>query len=317
MDAAGAVGQLSAATDTAKRLHTAATQAQTRGLAANAAQTDLGTVLDPSQKGHYTGPVNGQAHTKPTGSQRSGGDPVERFAEPAMLVESPERVALTTPNSSAAFAGRHLHLTAQRDAHLAAGATIAAAAGDGAGFYAAAGGIKTIANHGSISIEAHDDAMQILADRDVTIASTSARVEVLSKNTIVLQSGQCTVRLDGSNLTFACPGTFTVKGGGQEFVDGASQAAALPDLPMGEIQPSDLAFRRVYADGSPIAGLSYRATLSDGSVLQGATNTAGLATHPTVPLATSASVIYGKDPNPPNTNTGAEVDDDLKNLFGR
>ncbi|WP_157510854.1 DUF2345 domain-containing protein, partial [Frateuria sp. Soil773] len=94
---------------------------------------------DPRQDGKYAGSVNGQSATKPQGGQRSGGDPVERFAVPAIVLEGPGAVALTTPNSATAFAGEHLHITSQHDTHLAAGAAFAAVAGDAVSLYTAAG----------------------------------------------------------------------------------------------------------------------------------------------------------------------------------
>jgi type VI secretion system VgrG family protein len=239
MDAAGANGQLAAASATARRLDTAASQAKATGLDANTAQSDLHRALDPAQDGKYAGSVNGQSTTKPAGAKRNGGAPVERFAEPAVLIESPERLAFTTPESAAVFAGRHLHLTAQRDAHLAAGATLGAAAGDGVGLYAVAGGLKTIANHGPLSIEAHADALQVLADKSVTVASAGGQLKVLAKEAVVLKAGQCTVSLKGGGVTLSCPGSFTVKSASHAFMGPASKPAALEALPsgrMGEIQ---------------------------------------------------------------------------------
>ncbi|MBE1161896.1 type VI secretion system Vgr family protein [Dyella acidiphila] len=232
MDAAGAVSQLNAAAATAQRLDSAATQAKANGLAANPAQTALQQAIDPGKNGKYSGDVNGLAATKPTDNQRSGGDPVERFAQPVILVEAPQSMVLASSQSAAAFAGNHLHTTSQRDMHLAAGATIGAATGDAVSLYTADGGMNVIANHGPVSIEAHTDAMQILADQSVTVTSTTDRIEVLAKDKIVLQAGQSTVTLEGPNIIFACPGNFTVKSGmpqWQERRSEPSQLLALPD----------------------------------------------------------------------------------------
>ncbi|MDO1530433.1 type VI secretion system Vgr family protein [Fulvimonas sp. R45] len=235
MDAAEAVGQLKAAATTAQRLDSAAMQAKATALQANPAHADLQQAIDPQQDGHYAGTVNGQAATKPRGDQRSGGDPVERFAQPVALLETPESLALTTPASAALFAGGHQHLTSQRDTHLAAGATLALAAGQNAGLYAADGGMKLVANHGPVSLEAHTDALEILADQSVTVTSTTDRINVLAKNTIVLQAGQSTITLDGPNITIACPGNFTVKSGTHDWLGGENQAAQLLKLPEGTV----------------------------------------------------------------------------------
>jgi type VI secretion system VgrG family protein len=269
MDAAEAIGQLKAANATAKRLDSAATQAKAGGLTANSAQTDLQQAVDPQQNGKYSGPVNGQAASKPSGNQRSGGDPVERFAQPAVLMESPESVALTTPKSAASFAGEHQHLTSQRDTHLAAGATLAAVSGDSASLYTADGGINVIANHGPVSLEAHTDAMDILADQSVTVTSTTDSIQVLAKDTIVLQSGQSQITLDGQNITIACPGNFTVKSGTHEWLGSEGQAANLDELPYQLITPIkqrySLRWQTLSAvDGSLASGVDVIA-LEDGS----------------------------------------------------
>ncbi|MEJ2633652.1 MAG: DUF2345 domain-containing protein [Acidihalobacter sp.] len=168
-----------------------------------------------------------------------------------------------------------------------------------------------------LSIEAHADALQVLADKSVTVASAGGQLKVMAKQAVVLKAGQCTVSLEGGGVTLSCPGSFTVKSASHAFMGPASQPAALPDLPQAHIQPTELTFRRTYADGSPIAGLPYTATLADGTVLRGATNAAGTALHAGVPLAASACVVYEQDPNPPAGLAAAGVDDDLKALFGR
>jgi type VI secretion system VgrG family protein len=292
MDAAEALGQLQAANATARRLDSAATQAKAGSLAANRAQTDLQQAIDPRQDGHYTGPVNGQSATKPQGAQRDGGDPVERFAQPAALLETPASLALTTPGSAASFAGEHHHLTSQRDTHLAAGATLSTVSGDAASLYAADGGMKIIANHGPVSIEAHTDAMQILADQSVTVTSTTDRIDVLAKDKLVLQAGQSTITLDGPNITIACPGNFTVKSGTHEWLGGESQAAPLPALPNGTMPLTTLKLDHRYHDDKGLPLADYEATLADGSVRKGKLDGQGKATIENVPTG-GAEVRFG------------------------
>jgi len=80
------------------------------------------------------------------------------------------------------------------------------------------------------------------------------------------------------------------------------------------LKPTELEFRRVYADGTPIAGIPYRVTLPDGSVREGACNAAGLAQLGGVQPG-SAEVVYGLDPNPPKVSVTMEVDPDLLQLL--
>uniref|UniRef100_UPI0032B15CC4 DUF2345 domain-containing protein n=1 Tax=uncultured Salinisphaera sp. TaxID=359372 RepID=UPI0032B15CC4 len=87
-----------------------------------------------------------------------------------------------------------------------------------------------------LSLQAHDDTLEILADDSVTVTSSSDTVNVFAQTKIVLTSGQSTVTLEGGNITFACPGTFTVKGGAHGFVGPLSGNASISPLPNGTVE---------------------------------------------------------------------------------
>jgi hypothetical protein len=50
---------------------------------------------------------------------------------------------------------------------------------------------------------------------------------------ITLMAGQTSVTLEGGNITFACPGHFTVKGAQHPFSDGVNHRSSNADLPTG------------------------------------------------------------------------------------
>lgn len=231
LDIAEAVGQLKGAEQTAQALSDAAEGSQVAALGANAQQAKLITALDAEQDGKHPGRVNGQPATKPSGSSRDGGDPVEKFATPLLFVESPDAVALTTPKSALAYAGGNVHLTSQHDAHLAAGHTVAGVSGGHLALFAQHGPIKAIAANGPLTLQAHAGPLELLADQSVTITATDERIDVLAKQKIVLQAGQTQITLEGGDITFACPGNFTVKAGQVPFKGGGKANVALTALP--------------------------------------------------------------------------------------
>ena len=51
----------------------------------------------------------------------------------------------------------------------------------------------------------------------ITVVSVNDGIEIKAKDKIVLQAGQSSVTLEGGDITFACPGTFSVKGGQHVF----------------------------------------------------------------------------------------------------
>ncbi|CAM2174036.1 type VI secretion system secreted protein VgrG [Burkholderia cepacia] len=232
MDVAERVEQLKDAEKTAQELDRAATGALAVGLSANAALTDFLKAIDPAQDGKYAGSVGGQSATKPSGMQRDGGDPVERFATPAVLMESPENIVVTTPDSAVSYAAQHVHVTSQGDAHVGAGATVAAATGDAASLYSVAGGLKAIAGEGPVSVEAHASTMEILADQTVRVTSIDERVDVLAQDAIVLQQGPNRITLKGGDIIVETPGQFAVKSGGHPFPGPRAASVKLPALPV-------------------------------------------------------------------------------------
>ncbi|WP_321817335.1 MULTISPECIES: type VI secretion system Vgr family protein [unclassified Paraburkholderia] len=284
MDLGESVGQLKQALGTAGRLDGAATEARAGGLAGNAAQADFLKAIDPQQDGKYTGAVNGQSATRPTATQRDGGDPVERFAMPVVVLESPESIALTTPASAVAYAAGYVHLTAQGDAHLGAGATVAGASNDAVSLFSAAGGLKAIASQGPVSVESHTAAMEILADQSVQIVSTEERLDVLAQDAIVLQQGPNRITLKGADITIETPGRFAVKAGSHPFPGPASASPALPVLP---ISPPPGEACDFLAGGATGSGTARSATAA--AAAAAATPTAGAAAAPQAAAAAPAA----------------------------
>ena len=89
------------------------------------------------------------------------------------------------------------------------------------------GGLMAIAGNAPVSLAAHTDAMEILADKSITVTSTNNSILVEAQQKIVLQAGQSAITLEGGNITFACPGVFSVKGASHPFSSGGSDAAVL------------------------------------------------------------------------------------------
>jgi len=285
MDVAETVAQLKAAAETAKALSDAAQQQTALPLKANAEQTKFIQSIDPKQDGKYTGSVGGQAAQKAQAGSRELGDPTERFAQPHIVQEGPTDIGHASPASTLLFAGQHLHLTSQEDLHIASGHTFSTTVGEGASWFSHSGGIKSIAQAGTHTIQAHTDVMDILADQSVTITSSNDEIHILAKDKIVLQAGQSSVTLEGSNITFACPGTFSVKGSGNHFL-GPGKAPAemevLPDQKLSSLVLTkdtdkiyDEQIRFLFSDQKPLQNVKYTLVLDDGEEIRGVTDANG------------------------------------------
>lgn len=294
MDVAETVSQLKAAAETARALSDAAQRQQALPLKAHTAQSAFLKAIDPEQDGKHDGAVGGQEARKALPASRTLGKSTERFAQAFIVNEAPSDIGLSSPASTLLFAGGNLHATVQQDLHIASAHTVSAAIGEGASWFAHAGGIKSIAQAGSLTIQAHTDRMDILADQSITVTSVNDEIHLLAKEKIVLQAGQSSVTLEGGNITFACPGKFSVKGSGQAFLGPGRGEASLPALPTGKTEIKDwigLDYRDPET-GEAIADAGYEIHFAGGSVLTGKLDGQGLAQHDSVERKAVTKVVY-------------------------
>lgn len=279
MDVAEAVSLFKGAQDLGKRLTEAATQQNALfSKDAAKAQADFIDLIDPKAKGKHAGAVNGQDAVKAKSGAREldAGQPVEKFGAPIVLMEAPANINWATPASTVIFAGEQLQWTTQSDLHMAAAHTVSSVAANAANFFTHSGGIQAIAGNGPVSLQAHTDQLEILADKAITVISVNDSIKISARERIVLQAGQSQITLEGGNITFACPGTFTVKGSNHIFESGNSSKISPLKLPDSRLKLYDEEFiLKDKRTGEPFAKQFYRIKRADGSYEDGITDDLG------------------------------------------
>ena len=260
------------------------------------AQVELIEQVDPKQKGKFAGGVGGQDALKAAaGSRDADADAaVEKFGAPLVLMEAPSSINWATPASTVVFAGGQLQWTTQADLHMAAAYTVASVSANATGLFTHDGGIQAVAANGPVSLQAHTDQLEILADKAVTIVSVNDVIEIKAKEKIVLQAGQSSVTLEGGNITFACPGHFSVKGGQHVFRDGGRNTANIRALP-GDLAKQKHWIALHYLEPQTalgIAGAEYEIHFKDGAVINGKLDDDGKAHHDNVDNKPVKKVIY-------------------------
>lgn len=298
MDAAEALSLLKGAQSLATTLGDAAAQQQalfSKDVAK--AQTDFIEQIDPKEKGKYQGAVGGQSalKAKPGSRELDSAQPVEKLGSSIVLMDAAASMNWATPASTVVYAGQQLHWTTQSDLHLAAAHTVSSVAGNAANFFTHSGGIQAIAGNGPVSLQAHTDQLEILADKEITVISVNDCIEIKAKQKIVLQAGQSAVTLEGGDITFACPGKFTVKGGKHLFDGGGNKAANLLNLP-GELSEEAKHWIALHymdpelAEGIP--DVEYKIHFEGGPVLSGTLDKDGQALHENVLNKAVKKVVY-------------------------
>ncbi|WP_422506343.1 DUF2345 domain-containing protein, partial [Stenotrophomonas sp. GZD-301] len=235
LDSHEAVEQLRAAERALEAMHDTLQKQDVPPLGALTSTAQLRAKIDPTAEGKYGSQVNGQSGMKPGGGRSPGQDPVERFAAPLLLADSPDRIVWTTPASAVAYAGQNLQMTVQQDLQVSAGETVSAVAGEHVALFAQAGPVKVIAANGPVSLQSNTGELELLADQAITVTATDDRIDILAQQKVVLQAGNSAITLEGGNITFSCPGTFTVKAGQHPFMGGESGAAGIDALPQGTV----------------------------------------------------------------------------------
>ncbi|MED5618016.1 type VI secretion system Vgr family protein [Ideonella sp. BN130291] len=270
MDAAEAVAQLKAAQDLGERLNGAAQVMKAQVLKPHEAEQSLPRLIrsvDPQQDGKHEGTVNGQDARK-ADSQRQPTDPVERPATPTVLIDSASAMALTSEASIATFAGQDQAWVSQGDWQETAAHTASVVAGRTASWYTHDNGIQVKAANGPVSLRAHTDRLEILADQAVQVVSVNDEISISAKTKIELVGGDSSVVLDGGDITFKTPGSFTVKAATHDWQGAASARATLDALPMGSTAEliHFIEIERKYNDGSPVQGAPVQVRFEDGSI---------------------------------------------------
>lgn len=293
LDISDSVERLNQALESATALSTASTTHHALPLAANDA---LKAFIDHANQ-RYSEPQNGQEAAKPQAGSRQLQDPVERFEIPLTIIESTADTAFASPASSAFYAGANTHISSLADTHLSAQQTLSAVSGKGTSLFTHATGIKAIAANGPVSFQAHTDRLNITADRSVTIQSVNDEITINANDKITLYAGNASITLDGPNITFTCPGKFSVKGVNHDFAGAASGPAILPMLPQGTVDEAtkwlELDYR--YGDLNPVANAPYKVVFDNGMVKQGQLDSNGRARLEAIP-GTQAKVYFGEDP---------------------
>ncbi|MBI5256117.1 MAG: type VI secretion system tip protein VgrG [Burkholderiales bacterium] len=301
LDDAEAVAKLQAARALGSTLTTAARKGQAHGLSthdAGQAMDTLTAAVDLAQRGRHEASVGGQ-RAQQQDAARADTDAVHAFADPVLLMDAPSTVAFATEAQFASTAGQDTSLVAHGDSHQAAAHTYASVSGKTTSLYAHDGGIKAFAANGPVSLRAHTDAMQILADQELTIYSINDEIHIDAKERIELFDGKSSIVLEGGDITFTMPGLYSAPMSTHEFMAAGGGQPDLSALPRGTVKepPNELELHFHYDDLSPVAGATYTVTYETGEVYQGRLDSAAYTLIPGVPKG-RYRVEYGEDARP-------------------
>ncbi|VEB41560.1 Uncharacterized protein conserved in bacteria [Chromobacterium violaceum] len=65
--------------------------------------------------------------------------------------------------------------------------------------------LKLIAAKGKVQVQAQSDAMELTADKELTITSAKGKVQIAASQEVLLTSGGGYIRIAGGNIEIHCP----------------------------------------------------------------------------------------------------------------
>ncbi|AOM01661.1 type VI secretion system Vgr family protein [Cobetia marina] len=232
LDLSPAHQQLASAYQLANTLSDSATSHNAEALAG---RTQIKQASDDTQ-GTYGADDSGSRFDGSSAQSATNGGrgQAARLNAPWLHLTSPAGIATSTPESTHLAQGRSLSVTSGEDINLATGRSLVGAVVEKFSLFVQRSGIKLFAGKGKVEVQAQSDAMDLTAEKDVTITSTENDIDINAAKEILLTCGGAYVRLKDGNIELHAPGKIDVKGAQHSFGGPTSLNAAMTELPEGE-----------------------------------------------------------------------------------
>ncbi|MCD4483920.1 type VI secretion system tip protein VgrG, partial [Chromobacterium vaccinii] len=260
------------------------------------AETATGQLADTMETGpDEIGPDNAKAGKKPDGHLQHHADALKAWEagsntdkdgktakdqsgqQPLLILSGPAGIASLTEQSQTLSAGQNLNLIAQRDANHTTGRRWLHNVGQHISLFVAGVkdkvALKLIAAKGKVQVQAQSDAMELTADKDLTITSAKGKVQIAASQEVLLTSGGAYVRIKDGKIELHAPGTVSFKGASHDWSGGTSLGQTYNAMPQTKF---DDRFQLVdQHTGKPLANHKYEIHREFGGIERGYTDSEG------------------------------------------
>lgn len=167
------------------------------------------------------------------------GQKVPHMHKPLVVVTAQAGIGVAASDGLHIAAGEVAHFASGHDMQIAVGHTLTVHSGQAIGMLASAecagdgnAGIKLYAGQGDVELQAQSDEMTLAAKELVKIVSVNSHVDfAAAKNITLCTEGGASLTIEGGNITFACPGTISIKSSSKSFTGPAKENYVLPKFP--------------------------------------------------------------------------------------
>jgi len=173
--------------DTAHKLHDAQATAAMEGMAQESGQQD----------------VIADALRAQNDVVRGAGKEFPELAQPHLVLASPAGIETTTAQSTHIASAQHTALTAGRSLSIATGESLFASIRQTLRLFVHKAGMKLIAASGKITVQAHDDDIQVIANKVLSLISQADWVDIKGRKGVRLHGTECMVEITDRLQVFA------------------------------------------------------------------------------------------------------------------
>ncbi|MGH8086166.1 MAG: type VI secretion system Vgr family protein [Lysobacter sp.] len=232
--------------------------------------------------------LNASGTGSASGNGISGGEgDVPAWSSPTLIASGVDGIASVTPADQIWVSGTQTTLSADKDLQwLSQGGSVIAAE-KGIALYAHGTkppvgkpnqetGIALHAAQGSVSARAHRNIASVAAQTSVTIASTTADVNMAASKHLLATVAGAYIRLEGDNIELGAPGTIEFKAAKKEWTTAQSGSLEDVELPTKKLRLNDEQFvLKDKISGEVLPFVPYRVLLEDGTEFSGVTDADG------------------------------------------
>jgi type VI secretion system secreted protein VgrG len=258
-----------------------------------------------------------KAEPADTDAQQQVKDDLDGLKKPGLLMSTPAPVALVAGGGVQLSAQENINVVAGKNADWSVRKRFTVAAGEMLSLFVQKLGIKIFAAKGPVDIQAQDGPMSLTADKDVNAASVNGKVNLSAAKEIILECGGAFVQIKDGSITLGGPADLFIKTITVQKKGKASMNTPMPSLPRGAPALTDLEFRRIYPDGSPVAGCRYVATLDNNTKQRGMLDADGYVRLSGLSAGIGGRIQYLDDPNPHSSLQTVVADDDLGDVMAQ
>lgn len=216
-------------------------------------------------------------------SQQGLHDALTSLKKAGLVASAPAGMALASPENIQLSSGKTLVATAGENADFTVFKRFSIAAGEAISLFAQRLGLKLFAARGPVEIQAQSDAMNLQADKDLTIKSINGEIFLNAEKGFTVVSRGAYLKLKDGRFELGAPdgGCFRsddIAWGGAASLEMALKAMTLQDPVYtnprhGGFQIADP------SSGEPKANVPYRIETTDGRVMRGVTDANGYTQH--------------------------------------